>query len=125
MSPVFKNDGERSTAKNYHPFSLLSFVGKVLEKLVHNRIVDHLEKHDLFSDFPNGFRYFQSTADLLTLLTTYTFPTNTLMTLVMMLSVILLSLLMIPLSILSVIRYLICGNNFSWLLNLNLICETL
>ena len=38
--------------------------------------------------------------------------------------VILLSMLMI-LSILSVIRHLICGNNLSWLLNLNLIYETL
>ena len=32
---------------------------------------------------------------------------------------------MILLSILSVIRYLICGNNLNWLLNLNLIYETL
>ena len=38
--PVFKNVGERSTAKNYHPVSLLSMVSKVLEKLVNNRIVD-------------------------------------------------------------------------------------
>ena len=43
----------------------------------------------------------------------------------MMLYVILLSMLMILLSILSVIRYLICDNNSSWLLNLNLIYETL
>ena len=48
----------------------------------------------------------------------------TLMTFLMMLSVILLSMLMILLSILSVIRHLICGNNLNWLLNLNLIYET-
>ena len=42
--PVFKNVGERSIAKNYHPVSLLSVVSKVFEKLVNNRIVDHLEK---------------------------------------------------------------------------------
>ena len=47
------------------------------------------------------------------------------MTFLMMLSVILLSMLMILLSILSVIRLLICGNNLNWLLNLNLIYETL
>ena len=46
--PVFKNAGERSTAKNYHHVSLLSVVSKVFEKLVNNRIVDHLEKHGLF-----------------------------------------------------------------------------
>ena len=34
--PVFKNVGERSTAKNYHPVSLLSVVSKVFEKLVNN-----------------------------------------------------------------------------------------
>ena len=51
MVPVFKNVGERSTAKNYHPVSLLAVVSKVFEKLVNNRIVDHLEKFGLFSDF--------------------------------------------------------------------------
>ena len=58
--------GERSTVKNYRPVSLLSVVSKVFEKLVNNRIVDHLEKCDLFSDFQYGFRSSQSTADLLT-----------------------------------------------------------
>ena len=42
-----------------------------------------------------------------------------------MLSVILLSMLIIPLSILSLIRHIICGNNLDWLLNLNLIYKTL
>ena len=194
------------TAKNYRPVSLLSVVSKVFEKLVNNRIVDHLEKCGLFSDFQYGFRSSRSTADLLTvvsdriaglltglgllklwhliyprLLTGFgmlVFFTNlsltefqvrysalfllfsviddfkwfwmeslhkniqlmweflkapflvlhfsyyTLMTFLMMLSVILLSMLMIILSILGVIRLLICGNNLNWLLNLNLIYET-
>ena len=66
MVPVFKNVGERSTAKNYRPVSLLSVVSKVFEKLVNNRIVDRLEKCGLFSDFQYGFRSSRSTADLLT-----------------------------------------------------------
>ena len=66
MVPVFKNVGERSTAKNYRPVSLFSVVSKVFEKLVNDRIVDHLEKFDLFSDFQYGFRSSRSTADLLT-----------------------------------------------------------
>ena len=37
--PVFKNVGERSTAKNYRPVSLLSVVSKLFEKLINNRIV--------------------------------------------------------------------------------------
>ena len=65
--PVFKNVGERSTAKNYHPVSLLSVVSKVSAKLVNNRIVDHLDKRSLFSDFQYGFRSSRSTADLLTI----------------------------------------------------------
>ena len=64
--PVFKNVGERSTAKNHRPVSLLSVVSKVFEKLVNNRIVDHLGKCGLFSDFQYGFRSSRSPADLLT-----------------------------------------------------------
>ena len=64
--PVFRNVVERSTAKIYHPVSLLSVVSKVFEKLVNNRSVDHLEKCGLSSDFQYGFRSSQSTADLLT-----------------------------------------------------------
>ena len=56
MVPVFKNVGERSNEKNYHPISLLSAVSKVFEKLLNTRIVDHLEKSGLSSDFQYGFR---------------------------------------------------------------------
>ena len=59
--------GKRSKAKNCCPVSLLSVVSKVFEKLV-NRIVDHLDKSDLFSDFQYGFRSSRSTADLLTVI---------------------------------------------------------
>ena len=51
--PVFKNVVERSTGKNNPPVSLHS-------------MVNHLEKCGLLSDFHYGFRSFQSTADLLT-----------------------------------------------------------
>ena len=60
-----KKIGGRSTAKNYCPISLLSVVSKVFEKLVNKRIVDHLDKCDLFSDFHYGFTS-RLTADLLT-----------------------------------------------------------
>ena len=49
--PVFKNVGEKLAAKDYRPVNLLSVVSKVSEKLVNNKIVDHLEKCFLFSDF--------------------------------------------------------------------------
>ena len=59
--PVFKYFGERSTAKNYCPVSLLSVVSKFFEELV-----GHLAKCGLFSDFQYSLRSSLSTADLLT-----------------------------------------------------------
>ena len=56
MVPVFKIVGERSTAKNYRPVSLLSAVSKVCEKPVNNKILNHLEKSGLLSDFQYNFR---------------------------------------------------------------------
>ena len=64
--PVFKNVGERFTAKNYRPVCLLSMNSKDFEKLVNNRIADHQEKHGLYSHFQYGFRSSRSIADLLT-----------------------------------------------------------
>ena len=48
---VFKNIGEKCAAKYYRHFSLLSVVSNVFEKLVNNKIVDHLEKCGHFSGF--------------------------------------------------------------------------
>ena len=66
MVPIFNILGERSTAKNYRPVSLLSVVIKVFEKLVNNGIVYHLWKCNIFSDLQYGFRSSRSTADFLT-----------------------------------------------------------
>ena len=49
--PVFKNVGERHTAKNYFPVSLFSVVSKAFEKLVNTRIIDHLEECGLSLSF--------------------------------------------------------------------------
>ena len=45
--PVFNNVGERSTAKNYHPVSLLSVANKVFD----NSVFNHLKKCGLFPIF--------------------------------------------------------------------------
>ena len=50
----------------YCPVSLLFVASKVFEKLVNNRIVDHLENCGSFTGFQYGFRPSQSTGDLLT-----------------------------------------------------------
>ena len=57
---VFKNIGKSSIAKGCHP------VSKVFEKLVNNRVVNHLEKKGPFPDFQYVFRCSRSTADLVT-----------------------------------------------------------
>ena len=40
-------------------------VSEIFEKLVNKRIVDHIEKYGLWSDFQYGYRSSQSIADLL------------------------------------------------------------
>ena len=52
-------------SKNYCPVIVLSVVSKIFAKLINNRLVDNLGKFDLFSDFQYGFRFSQSTADFL------------------------------------------------------------
>ena len=64
--PLFKNVGESSTAKICCLVSLHSVFGKVFEKLVNDRLVDHLEKCGIFSDFQHGFRSSRSISGLLT-----------------------------------------------------------
>ena len=44
MVLVLKNVEERSITKNYRPIGLVSVVQKVFEKLVNDRLVDHLKK---------------------------------------------------------------------------------
>ena len=58
--------GESCTTKNYHTVSLLTVVSKVFEKLVNNKLVDHLEKCFLFPDSQYDFRPSQLNANLLT-----------------------------------------------------------
>ena len=62
--PVFKNVGKDLLLKTTTLF--LKVVSKVFEKLINNRIVDHLNKCGLFSAFHYGFRSSGSTADILT-----------------------------------------------------------
>ena len=56
MVPIFQNTGNKLVAKN---------VQKKFQKLVNNRLVDHLEKCDLLSNFQHGFWFFYSTSNLL------------------------------------------------------------
>ena len=56
---------KRPTAKNYHLLFFFLWLVNSLKKLANNKLVDHVEKCDLFSDFQYGFRSFRSTTDIL------------------------------------------------------------
>jgi hypothetical protein len=59
--PIFKS-GDCLDMNNYRPISLLSIFSKILEKIVCNRLTDHLETHSLLSTQQFGFRKNHSTS---------------------------------------------------------------
>ena len=59
--PVYKNKGSPFEAGNYRPISLLSNVDKILEKLVHKRMIKFLEDNKILYDRQFGFRCKHST----------------------------------------------------------------
>jgi hypothetical protein len=54
VCPLFKK-GKKDKAENYRPVSLTSIVGKVLESIIKDRLVKHLEKHKLLRTSQHGF----------------------------------------------------------------------
>ena len=55
VTPIYKK-GTKSLAENYRPVSLTSHLSKVLEALLRDEMVKHLDKHDLIRDSQHGFR---------------------------------------------------------------------
>ena len=55
VSPIHKK-GSRNSAANYRPVSLTSQVCKLLESVVKDAIVSHLEENGLIYDSQHGFR---------------------------------------------------------------------
>ena len=54
VTPIFKKE-DPSVVSNYRPISLLSAVGKVLEKIVHKHLFNFVREHDLLSALQSGF----------------------------------------------------------------------
>ena len=52
--PVFKN-GSRLSCSNYKTISLLSNIGKMIQKLIHTRLTQFLEQHKVFYTLQFGF----------------------------------------------------------------------
>ena len=63
-SAVFKNES-RLLCNNYRPISLLSNVGKIIEKLMHQRLNQFLEENECFYSHQFGFRLNISTNNAL------------------------------------------------------------
>ena len=55
VTPIYKK-GPKDIAGNYRPISLTSIVGKMLESIIVDRIVDFLETNELLGDSQHGFR---------------------------------------------------------------------
>ena len=54
VSPLFKK-GKRDRPENYRPVSLTSIVGKLVESLIKDNIVEHLDRHNLIRSSQHGF----------------------------------------------------------------------
>ena len=71
--PVFKAD-DKKIVSNYRPISILPVVSKVIVRLVYNRLIEFLTKHNILSSSQYGFRKNLSTTmallDLVDKLTT-------------------------------------------------------
>ena len=61
VCPVFKK-GTKGDPANYRPVSLTCVVGKVMESLIRDKMVEHLERHNLIRDSQHGFMSGRSTA---------------------------------------------------------------
>lgn len=55
VTPIFKK-GATDAPGNYRPISLTSVVGKLLESIIADRIVGHLEANNLLANSQHGFR---------------------------------------------------------------------
>ena len=54
VNPIHKK-GDRASCTNYRPISLLSCIGKVLEKCVHEHVFNYLQSNALLTPFQSGF----------------------------------------------------------------------
>ena len=63
VKPVLKSGKDPQAISSYRPISLTSTVGKIMEKLVTNRLTYYVEKNKLLANVQSGFRKGRSTTD--------------------------------------------------------------
>ena len=54
-------EGEKSCMSNYHPLSMANHIGKIWERIVNDKLVNHLERNKIFSNNQHGFHPFRGT----------------------------------------------------------------
>jgi len=59
--PIFKQ-GKKEDITNYRPISILPFFTKILEKIMYDRLNNHLSKNNILYSMQHGFRSGHSTA---------------------------------------------------------------
>ena len=63
VTMINKTIDELSNPNNYRPISLTKCIGKLMEKMIKNKLVFFLNKHKILSDFQSGFREKRNTTD--------------------------------------------------------------
>jgi len=67
-SPIYKKGNDQKHLSSYIPISLLSCLGKLLERIINTRLMAHLEANNILSPTHSGYRKHRHTEDQLALL---------------------------------------------------------
>ncbi len=60
IKPIFKKKGDDQDITNYRPISLLTSFSKIIEKLIYNRLIEHISSYSILADEQYGFKIFYS-----------------------------------------------------------------
>ena len=69
LIPILKKGKDKNQKGSYRPISLLSCLGKTMERMVNKRLQNHLERNGLLDPTQSGFRKNRSTEDQIAYLT--------------------------------------------------------
>jgi hypothetical protein len=62
LKPLLKKSGlQTDEMANYRPISNLSAISKFLERIIYNRLLDHIHSFNIYSPFQSAYRRFYST----------------------------------------------------------------
>ena len=68
LIPIAKPNKDEHNITSYRPITMLSCIGKLMERMVHKRLYWHIENYNLLNIAQAGFRKNHSTYDQLTTL---------------------------------------------------------